>query len=141
MGNSGGKRKNYNSLTENSQEIQVLYTHAHKYIHFAFFSSGAILSVRPLTPIHRLHTWTERHWICFFSCLLLLTPRKNHCRYETAKVTNTIRRLHSCDVLSFFFISFSYSQIHKIQQLVVRHQVISANSSTVTFSPPCLLGK
>lgn len=125
MGNSSGKRKNYNTVRlkfpENASTVHK-YTHAHRYIYcFLFLQSHSFSQALDTNSqvIHRNRKLLD----LVFSCLLILTPTKNYWRYETAEVTKTIKQLHSCGVLSFF-ISFSYSQIHKIQQLVVGHHVI-----------------
>lgn len=91
-------------------------TRVHKQLCFVFLLRP-MLSVSLWKPISRLHVCTQGHWVWFFPCLLTLTHRKNYCSYETAKIIKTIKQIHSCDVLSFFYYYFVHLQIDKIQQL------------------------
>lgn len=99
MGNSNGKALQH-SLTEIPRKFKYC-TLMHTSI-LILFSSPPESSFQSV-PWHQFtdHMHAQKATVLLFSCLLILTPRKNYCSYETAKVTKTIEQLHSCAVLSF----------------------------------------
>lgn len=133
MQNSNGKRKKLqHSLTEIPRKFNYsTYMHTGLLILLFFLCSQEV----SVSPVHRLSLWpihsqihvshTHVQKATGFGFFLLTNP------YPQEKLVQLwdSKSYQNNETTTFlwcavFFILFSYSQIHKIQQLVVGHQVI-----------------
>lgn len=109
-------------LEHSALDIQVNCIHMHEHIDCSScsFASWAMFVVSLWTKL--VDRVEKDRGFYFF--LAHCYPQEKFTVTRQLKLTKTIKQLHSCDVLSFLLLLFAYSQIHKVQQLVVGYQVI-----------------